>query len=369
MLSRLSKASHERATEISTPLRDNKQPHSIIVLTREHIGDLVCTTPALRSLRKLYPTAHIAVEVGERAACVLEHNPHVDEIIVRPDRQGLRGKWKFIRLLRKRRFDLAVILDDCADMSLYVWLGGVPRRAGLVRKKRFSSLLTDGVPYRPDQHEMVDNFRNVVAGLGAKAETSHTEVFPSSEDALQVEKWLGVSDHRSEEVWIGLNPGASAPSNRWTEARFAELGDRLMSHPGVRVLLLGGPGDKEIATRICDGMQARPQVLTGKLTVLQLAEALRRCDALVTGDTGPMHLAIAVGTPVVALFGPATPSESGPMYAPGNLVIRKVTGCSGCTKYVCHEDHRCMNLITASEVEEAVLSLAASRALPALAAL
>src|ERR1044072_2300441 len=82
-------------------------PGSIIVLTREHIGDLVCTTPALRSLRRLYPQAHIALGVRERAVCVLENNPNVDELIPRPTRQGISGKWRFVPLLRKRKFDLA----------------------------------------------------------------------------------------------------------------------------------------------------------------------------------------------------------------------------------------------------------------------
>ena len=354
--------------DLSNNRRDPQWPRSVIALTREHIGDLVCTTPALRSLRVLYPHAHIAVEVGERAACVLEHNPNVDEIIVRPDRQGLRGKWRFIRLLRKRGFELAVILDDCADMSLYVWLGGVPRRAGLVRKKRFARLLTDGVPYQEDRHEMIDNFRNMIARLGGDVEDAATEVFPSEADAHIVDGLLCAALPGTGETWIGLNPGASAPSNRWTEQRFAELGDRLMTRQGVRVLLLGGPGDVETVARICAHMKQRPTVLTGKMTVLQLAETLRRCDAVVTGDTGPMHLALAMKTPVVALFGPATPSESGPGYVPGNIVIRKVSGCPHCTKYVCTDNRHCMTLITAREVEEAVLSLVPGTAAPLAAA-
>ena len=93
------------------------------------------------------------MEVGERAAIVLQNNPNIDEIIIRPDHQGLRGKARFIRLLRQRKFDLAIILDNSADMILYTWLGGTPRRAGMVYKKKFSSLLTESVPFDRQAHE------------------------------------------------------------------------------------------------------------------------------------------------------------------------------------------------------------------------
>lgn len=345
-----------RETENNPP-----EPRRIVALTREHIGDLICTTPALRALRARFPLAHIAVEVGERAVCVLENNPSVDEIIVRPDHQGLRGKARFIRLLRQRKFDLAVILDNSADMILYTWLGGVPRRAGLVYRKKFANLLTDSVAFDRQAHEMVDNFRNVVALLGGDVSNAETEVFPSQEDEDFVAALFEGEGIRSGADVIALNPGASAPSNRWLPERFAELADCLMARPNTRVLLLGGPGDLELSATICRKLETAPLVLTGKLTLLQLAETLRRCDLLVTGDTGPMHLAVAMKTPALVLFGPAVPQESGPGYAPGHEIIRKVSGCPQCTKYLCRANRDCMRKITASEVAAAVETTLAAR--------
>ena len=345
-----------RLPEIEPP-----EPQTIIALTREHIGDLICTTPSLRALRARFPQAHLAVEVGERAACVLENNPHIDEIIVRPDHQGLRGKAKFIRLLRRRKFDLAVILDNSADMILYTWLGGVPRRVGMVYRKKFANLLTESVPFDRQAHEMIDNFRNVVALLGADVSDSRTEVSPAARDIESVAALWRDAEIRPDETVIGFNPGASAPSNRWLPERFAELGDLLMARPKVRVALLGGPTDRDFAAEVERRMERSPLVLTGRLRLLELAEALRRCDVVVTGDTGPMHLAVAVRTPVVALFGPAVPSESGPEYAPGNRVIRKVAGCPQCTKYVCRTDRACMKKIAARDVAEAVSDLLTDR--------
>jgi len=331
-------------------------PATIIVLTREHLGDLICTTPALRALRQRFPEAKITVEVGERAVSILENNPHVDEIVVRPTHQGLPGKFDFVRFLRRRKFDMAVILDDCADFSLYVWLGRVPQRIGLKRKKRFARLLTQSVPFDFAAHEMVDNFRNVVGSLDADISDSTTEVFPTEEDQEAVaKKWdeLGIED--GDRV-VGFNPGASAPSNRWLPECFAELGDLLLAQPHLKVVLFGGQTDLEFSEKVRHDMKKTPLVLTGKLSVMELAEALGRCAVVVTGDTGPMHLAVAMKTPVVALFGPADPAESGPGYAPGHTVIRKVAGCPNCTKYVCREDRACMKQITASEVAEAVFA-------------
>ena len=340
------------------------EPRRIVALTREHIGDLICTTPALRALRARFPQAHIAVEVGERAAGVLENNPNVDEIILRPDHQGLRGKARFIRLLRQRNFDLAVILDNSADMILYTWLGGVPRRAGMIYRKKFSALLTESVPFDRQAHEMVDNFRNVVALLGGDVSNAETEVFPSQNDKAFVAALFEKQSLRDGADVIALNPGASAPSNRWLPERFAELAERLMARLNTRVLLLGGPGDLELSEAICRNMEAPPLVLTGKLTLLQLAETLRRCHLLVTGDTGPMHLAVAMKTPTLVLFGPAVPQESGPGYAPGHQIIRKVSGCPQCTKYLCRANRECMRKITASEVAAAVESALAARCFP-----
>ncbi|HLK58759.1 MAG TPA: lipopolysaccharide heptosyltransferase II [Chthonomonadaceae bacterium] len=329
------------------------RPASIIVLARECIGDLVCTTPALRSLRRLYPQAHIALEVGERALCVLANNPHIDELIRRPDRQGASGKWKFLRLLRRRKFDLAVLLDDSADMPLIAWLGGVPRRVGLTRKDRFAHLLTDRVPYDETGHEMVDNFLRVVGCLGGDISDPLPEIFPSPADVQFVDRLLCEAGIRPEERLVALNPGTSALSKNWPPERFAELGNLLSSWPQVRLLLLPGPGDGEITQAIVAGMRTPPRVLAGT-TVMQQAEIQRRCDVLVTGDTGPMHLACATQTPVVALFGITDPKDFGPGYAPGNIVIRKVSGCPGCTWKACAHQNRCMRLIAAEEVAGAV---------------
>ena len=205
---------------------------------------------------------------------------------------------------------------------------------------------------------MVDNFRNVVAILGADVSDSSTEVFPSPDDEKAVDSLFIQHGISPSDTLVALNPGASAPSNRWTPDRFAQLVDILSKHSSsdglLKVVVLGGNEDLGSVSQIAKLANNSFIQFTGKLSIMELAVVLGRSRVMVTGDTGPMHIAVAMRTTVVCLFGPAVPSESGPGYALGNRTIRKVESCANCTKYLCQEDHRCMRLITAEEVYEEV---------------
>jgi ADP-heptose:LPS heptosyltransferase len=296
------------------------------------------------------------IEVGERAACILQNNPNVDEIILRPRHQGLSGKAKFVRLLRARSFDLGVILDLSADMRLYLWMGGVRRRVGLVRKKRFAKTLTDPVEYDYNAHEMIDNFRRVVAHLGADVSDSTTDLYIGEDIVCAVDGMLIGAGICSDETLIGLNVGASTQPKHWPAEYFAELGNRLSQQVNLRVILLGGPLEAALAESIAAAMDKPPSIFTG-IKVLEQAELQRRCAVVVTADTGPMHLACATRTRVVALFGPTNPRDYGPDYVPGNIIIRKTDGCSDCCWERCVHANRCMHAISVDEVAEAVLSV------------
>lgn len=335
---------------------DKPPEERILVFTREHIGDLVCSTPAIRSLRRLYPHAAITVDVGERAACVLENNPRVDRLKIRRDHQGLTGKFRDILWMRRQRFSHFICLNTSQDAVLHAWIAGIPRRSGLIYKKRFSRLWTQSTPFQPLQHEMIDNFLNIVRMLGGEVSDCSPEVFPSRSDCDTVSQLFDELGIEPGDTLIAFNPGASAPANRWLPDRFAELGNLLLDRTQAKIVLLGGQEDLTAAEHIASNMRNRPLMLTGRLTVLQLAEAIKRCNVMVTGDTGPMHLACAVKTPVVALFGPAVPHESGPGYMDGNVVIRNVPACPGCDKYVCRNNRKCMIEITADEVANAVMA-------------
>ena len=326
-----------------------ENPASILVMMREHIGDIVCTTPALRSLRKRFPGAKICVEAGERSVGALANNPHIDEVIVRRDHQGGKGKLTALRTFRQHKFDLGLVLDNCTHGPLTLWLGGCKYRVGIVRKPRWAWLFNRSVPFDRHIHEMVDNFCNVVELVGGDVSDRQTELFPQPEDFGAARSLLERHGVAPGDRIVALNPGASAPSNRWLPERFGTLID-LLTAGGYKPILLGGKQDLEIANEIRQTSNTPFACLTGEMSLMELAAIYTHCRLVITGDTGPMHIAVAMRTRVLVLFGPAVPSESGPGYVPGNRIIRNVTSCTQCTKYNCTQNRACMKAISAAEV-------------------
>ncbi len=282
----------------------------IFVFARTGIGDIVYTIPALRALRRRFPEAHITIEAGERGHSLLRYCPYVDEVWVRVRPRGLRGKLGSIWNLMRGRFDRAVILDRSDEKTLHTFLARIPERYG-VRKRLFGSLLTASIPWDPNAHDMNDHFRKVVELLGCDTSDWKLELFPDPKAYQSLPQKLAYAGWRGERPLVGINPGASAPERQWLPERYAQVADALQQR-GARVLLLGGAGDIPLTEAILQTMRTEPLTLTGKLTLDELIVAISGLDALISGDTGPAHLAAAVGTPVVGLYG----ATSARRYAP-----------------------------------------------------
>jgi heptosyltransferase-2 len=157
--------------------------------------------------------------------------------------------------------------------------------------------------------------------------------------------------------WVGMNPGASFGSaKRWVPERYAEVGDRLVKDAGASVAILGGADERPVAEAIASAMQAPAQILAGRTTLPELVGVLSRLSLLVTNDSGPMHLAAALGVPLVAVFGPTDWRETAP-YGARHRLVREDVACAPCKLRECPIDHRCMRLVTAGRV------IAASREL------
>lgn len=328
------------------------EPSRVFVFLREHIGDVVNSTAALHCLRRCYPQAYLCVEVGERTVEVLNGFPGIDEIWVRPTHQGLWGKLAFIRRLRRERFDLAVILDDSADMVLHAWLAGIPNRFGVSRKRKFRRLYTAFVQHSTSRHETLDHFRDLVEMLGCDTSDYRPHLYPSPEDRQATETALRQAGWDGRTPLVGINPGASRQHRRWFPERFAQVCDAL-AEDGYTSVVLGGCEDGSLVDEILRHCRNHPVVLTGKLNILQVAALMPRLRLLITADTGPMHLAAAMGTRVVALYGVSDPAYTGPFGA-GHVIIRHSEPCIGCTTERCVHDRECMNRISVQEVLEGV---------------
>ncbi len=322
-----------------------RPPQRILAVCREHVGDIVNTTGALLDLRRCFPDSFIAAEIGERAVGVLQNFPGLDRIVLRPTRQGLMGKIGHLLGMRRERYDLAVIFDDTNDHVLHAWLAGISLRAGIWRGVKYRQFFSAYVPYVIDKHELRDHCRLLLEALGCPPPYSPPRLFVSKQDRLEAEKLLS-----SNEQMVGVHPGASEPKRRWPASYFARLLDLL----GPRGVLLGGASDKSVVQEIV-GLCQRPPATIGKdMSILQFAAVCESLQVLVCGDTGPMHIAATMGTPVVALYGPAYPSHTGPI-GEGHRILQAACSCPKRVPDVCQGT--CMADISVEQVYGALDSM------------
>jgi heptosyltransferase II len=330
----------------------------ILVRGVNWVGDSILTYSTVQRLKTFFSCSHLAILVPSYLVDLWKTFPFVDEVIPFHNKAGLRSFQEDLRLsisLRKRGFDLAVILPRSFRSAFQIYLTRIPIRIGYQNGGR-SFLLTHDI----HQTEKVLHAHRVIYYQKLIHSLTQTEACPSPRIFLQEEdrRWaqdllksLGLLDGKP---LIGMNPGATyGLAKCWYPERFGELGKRLRKKEKAAVLLFGKEEEGPIAKKIVRHMGNGGIDLTGKTRLLQLAALLERCQLLVTNDTGTMHMAAAVDTPVVALFGSTDPLVTGP-WGEGHVVIREDVDCSPCLKRICPTKHQCMDLITVDEVEEAV---------------
>ncbi len=330
----------------------------ILVRGVNWVGDTILTYPAVQKLKSLFPHCHLAMLVPGHLVDLWKTFPQVDEIIPFQKKRGIGSIWEDINLsqsLMERKFDLAVILPRSFRSALHIFLARIPIRVGYKGEGR-SFFLTHGIPRTKEVLEIhrIHYYEKLVESTGQSKESPSPRIFLREEDRKSVEEMLGSMGLLDGRLLIGMNPGATyGLAKCWHPERFGELGKRISKKWKATVLLFGREEERPIANEILVHLKEGGIDLTGKTYLLQLAALLERCRILVTNDTGTMHVATAVETPVVALFGSTDPSTTGP-WGDGHVVIRKDVSCSPCSKRICPTDHRCMELITVDEVEEAV---------------
>ena len=326
---------------------------NILVRAVNRIGDGVFSMPAIRALRDEYPQARITILTKPGVAELYANNPGVDDVMLFEDRGlhgGVLGRLRLIRELRGRNFDLAVIFHNCFDAALVPFLAGIPERIGYVREGR-GFLLTKKLPFPAEVIYQVDHYLNLVSLLGFTAEKRMPEFSISEAERSFAEKLFREESIRRPAICIV--PGSIATTRRWPPERFAELADRLSGHTGGNIVVVGGRGDREISGQIAGLMEKKPVDLTGRLGIRELMAVLSLSDLVVSNDTGPMHLAWTLGSPVITFIGAADPRGTGPS-GPHVHVIRKDLECSPCIKEECPEGNTaCLDLITVDEVFEA----------------
>jgi len=336
----------------------------ILVVRTDRIGDVLLTTPVFKVLRVNFPDSFIAVMVTPITREIVEGNPYIDEVIVYDKEgkdKGLFGFLKMVGILRKRRFDIALVLYTKKRTNLLCFLSGIKERAGYYNNK-FGFLLTKKiVDNRPEgkKHE-AEYCLEVLKAIGI--DTEDIELFMPLKP--QAEEWAEeiLSKYKVDrrDKLIAINPGASCPSKIWPAERFAALADRLVEKYSAKVVLLAGPTDLKIVSEILAKIKNPVINLSGHTTIGQLASFLKRCNLFISNDSGPVHIACAVGTPVVAIFGRnesgLSPKRWGPL-GNKNTVLHKEVGCAECLAHNCQKGFACLLAITEEEVLVAVEKL------------
>ncbi|MFZ0829292.1 MAG: lipopolysaccharide heptosyltransferase II [Verrucomicrobiia bacterium] len=362
-------------------------PRRILVRGTNWLGDAVMTTPALLRLREKFPQAHIALLTPEKLRDLWIRHPAVDETLVfAPDDNVLSVAWR----LRAGKFDVALVLPNSPRSAIETWLAGISQRIGYARPWR-NGFLTRAVAPRADAVEMhqrsveeinrliarnpesrnpnpeiaiaahqINDYLHLAAVLGANPEPLPPMLAVTQREMEAARKKFSLSEIKRP--IFGLNPGAEyGPAKRWPVEKFIAAASEIQHRTSCTWLTFGGEADAVLAHRIESAIPSPPSAvynLAGKTTLRELMALLKICRVLLSNDTGPMHIAAALGTPVVAPFGSTSPELTGPGLPddPRHRLLVSDAPCSPCFLRECPINFRCMNGISVERVVEAVMS-------------
>lgn len=356
---RVVKACDRRRTDLAA--FDPARVRRILVISSTGIGDTLFSTPAIRALREAYPHAYIAGMIRQRHAELFRSNPHLDAVI--PYHGKYRRLLRTIAALRRGRFDLvAVVHGNDPDIIPLAYLSGarfvvrIPNESTRFRFLLSNSDLTPANSSIQGQHA-VDARLRAARLLGARGEDRRMVLRVDPEAAEAVATYLEARGVGAGDPLVGFQVGASTPSRMWFGDKFAELGRRLLErYPDLRIAITGSPEEREYCRAVARsiGMSHRVLVSAGQLTLPQVAALVDRLSVLVSPDTGTLHMAVALGTPAVALYAMADSRITGPNWAdPRYRIIQKWRTCDPCYGKACRFPI-CMENITVDEVEAAV---------------
>ncbi|ETR69949.1 MAG: heptosyltransferase II [Candidatus Magnetoglobus multicellularis str. Araruama] len=340
----------------------SKSIRRIIIRSTNWIGDAIMTTPAVRAIRKQFPHAHITLLAKPWVVPVFEHSPHVDDIMIYDEKtchKGLKGKINLIGDIRSHRFDTAILLQNAIEAAILAFCSGINRRVGFNTDAR-GMLLTHSVPISKTikSFHQTRYYVSMLESAGIQNAGLELELFIGHSDRLAAYHFLKRLNPSKDIQWIGMNPSATyGTAKQWFPKRFAQLADRIAKEHHAGILIFGGPKDKPLGEKVCEMMHAKAINLAGKTTLGMAMALIQQCQVFVTNDSGLMHIACALKTPLIAIFGSTNPITTGPIGENTHVVQVKVS-CSPCLLTHCPKKHHiCMDAVDVNMVFQKVEAL------------
>lgn len=327
---------------------------NVLIVKLSAIGDVIHALPVSYALKQTYPDARITWVVEKAAYDLLTNNPFIDEIIIfdKPKFKSLKGLlsngYKLSQRLKAHKFDLAIDLQGLFKSAAISYLSGAPKRLVYCNARELSDKIGQRICGDHQHGHIVDQYLDVAKYLGCKIDDV---IFPMNIIELEAKKAEAIANHaglKLENSYVVLAPGTNWPSKCWPTTHFAKLADKLYD-ANIIPVIIGGPNDQRLAKEIISNTKIPPIDLTGKTSLKQLAYIIRKSKVFVGGDTGPMHLAVAVGTSVVTMFGPTDPKRNGP-YGENHKVLLAPHACQGCWQRKCPQNKDCLSEVTVDQV-------------------
>lgn len=330
--------------------------NKILIRGPNWVGDSVLAIPAMKAIRAHFSGAEMTLLVRPWVAGIFTSVPFINRVWSEPRPSGFADWSRVTREIRKRGFDLAMLLPNSFESALMVFLGRVPERVGYGTDGRGLLLTSAIAPPRETLHQ-VDYYLALAEAVSASVENPSIGIEATAEERANARKLLRAEGIPEGEPFLVLNPGAAYGSaKRWREDRFARAGDTLAQEMGLRVAIIGSETERLIGEAVRSRMKSNTAVLSGKTSLETLIGVLAESSLMITNDSGPMHIAAALGVPTVAVFGSTDERVTGP-YGPRTKIVKHPVECSPCLLRECPIDHRCMERVETEDVCQAAREL------------
>ena len=331
----------------------------ILVRGTNWVGDAVMTIPALRELRRVFPAAEITLHTRGWAEGIFRDASFIDELLTfAPAKSKFKTVFGQSKILRERQFDFAVLLTNSFESALTVKLAQIPRRFGYAKEAR-NFLLTDAIAipgWKNERHEIF-YYLNLIAAAEKKLSGAETVSTGEPNGRLEISEARKIAarefleqngvDLAKKIVALGVGSHNSR-AKRWQTENYARLNDRMQIDLNANVILLGAKDELKIAEEVSRQSKIKPVILSGETSLAEAAAILSVADLLVANDMGLAHVAPAVGTRTLVIFGPTNPLTTQPLNS--EIIRREDVECSPCMLRDCPIDHRCMTRISTAEV-------------------